>query len=96
MNSTQILKMMKEIFRDVTGEGRASHAADVDVMNVIIRLYNTTEIDWEECKWLWVNYLYHGNLDIAEAVRKANTRIRQEILADMNKQIERKAVIYCA
>lgn len=78
MNYFNIVTMCKNITDDYTGMGRKAKLEDGIVLDTIMRMYNTTEIDWEEVKWLWCEYLEKGNLYIAEAIEKAKKRIMGE------------------
>lgn len=79
MNTTQIIKMCKNIYADYRGMKRKTLAEDSLILDTIMRLYNTTEIDWEEIKWLWITYLENENLYISEAMEMARIRIANEI-----------------
>lgn len=79
MNTTEIISMCKEIYRDYCGMGRVRKDMDSLMLNCIIRQYNmTVELDWEEVKWLWVKYLEDGNLYFSDAMEMARKRIRKE------------------
>ena len=75
MNTTQIIAMCKEIYRDYTGTGRAKQTYDKEILSLIMYMYNHTELDWEEVKWLWVEYLRTGKLDFHLAIQCARERI---------------------
>ena len=75
MNTQQISKMCNEIYRDFTGMGREKQDYDREILSLIIYMYNHTEIDWEEVKWLWIGYLQTGTLDFQTAIRNARERI---------------------
>ena len=77
MNTMQIKEMCKKIYRDFSTK-RQKQNEDLTVLSSIFRLYNTTEIDWEEVKYLWVNYLEKGNLYINTAIQIARQRIEEE------------------
>lgn len=79
MNTIEIINMCKEIYRDYKGMNRKQLTEDSLILDTIMRLYNTTEIDWEEVKWLWITYLDNGNLYISEAMEMARVRIANEI-----------------
>lgn len=79
MNTIQIIKMCNNIYADYKGMKRKSLAEDSFILDTIMRLYNTTEIDWEEVKWLWLTYLESGNLYISEAMEMARVRIAYAI-----------------
>ena len=79
MNSIQIYKMCKEIYRDYTSMGRKANENDQLILAVIMREYNIDPyINWEEVKWLWIKYLETGNLYFAEARQMAEDRIAWE------------------
>ena len=73
MNTLQILGICKEIYRDLRGK-KIYTESDQAVFNCIMRLYNTTEIDWEEVKSLWIEYLEKGSLNIPAAIQSAKQR----------------------
>lgn len=54
---------------------------DEPILDTIMRLYNTTEIDWEEVRFLWIGYLEKGNLYFSEAIKMARMRIAREAKA---------------
>ena len=74
MNTLQILGICKEIYRDLRGK-KVYTEPDQAILNCIIRLYNITEIDWEEVKSLWIEYLIKGSLSIPAAIQIARQRI---------------------
>lgn len=78
MSYFKIIKMCKNIEKDCRGMGRSPKMEDGTILDTIMRLYNTTEIDWEEVKWLWCEYLEEGNLYIVDAIEKAKERMRKE------------------
>lgn len=64
MNYNDIIKMCNNIRADYTGMGRESKTEDMFILDTIMRIYNTTtEIDWEEVKWMWMTYLEKGVLE---------------------------------
>lgn len=76
MNGLQTEKILRHIKADYIGMGRRWHKNDDVIMNTIMQIYYQTDyIDWEECKWLFTNYLDRGVLDFAEAKIKARIRI---------------------
>lgn len=79
MNTPQIIKMCNNIHADYAGMKRKTLAEDGLILDTIIRLYNTTELDWEEVKWLWITYLENGNLYISEAMEMARVRMAYAI-----------------
>ena len=78
MNTPEISKMMHEIYRDFTRYGRKTHYYDSEIKNFIISFYNRTEIDMEEVKNLWIEYLDRGTLSLDKAVTYARCRIEGE------------------
>ena len=79
MNYKQIVDMVNEIYRDYKGMGRKGNDTDKYIAAIILRFYlRERDIDWEEVKWLWVEYLETGNLYLAEARGKAEQRINWE------------------
>lgn len=68
MNTTQIIKMMGNISRDYAGMGRVKTSLDNVIKNEIIRLYNNLPIDWEEVKFLWIDWLKNGRLSVSDAM----------------------------
>ena len=74
MNTINLLKIMHEMYRDANGTGREILPEDYTIHNFLIQLYNTTELDWQEIKSLWLDYLAKGKLDIPEALRNARKR----------------------
>lgn len=84
MNTTEIKKACTEIYRDFCGENREKRKEDADVLALIFRLYNTTEIDFEEVRWLWITYLEEGNLRVAESIEMARRRIYAEEIEETN------------
>lgn len=81
MNMVQIQKMCINVYRDYIGMGRRQSEMDKSVLSFLMQEYAQTCMDWEEIKWLWIQYLEKGVLDIPEAIRKARVRIEQEVVA---------------
>lgn len=82
MNTIQIIAMCKNIHADYIGMGRMELREDAIILDTIIRVYNTTEIDWEEVKWLWTMYLENGSLYFSDAMKMARERIAYEDMMD--------------
>ena len=78
MNTLGILKMMHEIYRSFTEMGRKTHYYDSEIKNFIISFYNRTEIDMEEVKNLWIEYLDSGTLSLDKAIAYARCQIEYE------------------
>lgn len=78
MNTFQIMNMMYEIQRDYTGMGRKIQACDSEIKNFLIRAYNITEMDWEEIKELWIEWLEKGSLSVSNQIENAQKRILRE------------------
>ncbi len=89
MNTIQITKMCNNIYADYKGMGRSPKAEDNTILNTIMHLYNVTELDWEEVKWLWITYLDTGILGIAEAIEMARIRIANEIRVQRMKWLDK-------
>lgn len=78
MNAIQIRKMLLNIKADFIGEGRPWHLNDETILNTIMQVYYQTDIiDWEECRWLFVNYLQRGVLDFPKATQMARKRLQK-------------------
>ena len=76
MNAKDIYRMLKGIKADAIGMGRHWHDADDAIMDMLMTVYYTVaELDWEEIKWLFVNYLKNGIIDFPEAKRMALKRL---------------------
>ena len=78
MNAKEITGMCNEIYRDYTGVGRKKQDYDKQILALIMYMYNHTEIDHEEVKCLWEQYLITGNLDFPTAIQHARERIQDE------------------
>ena len=76
MNTSKIITMCKNIYADYVGMGREKANEDKHILATIMYMYNNTEIDWEEVKWLWMQYLEKGILDFSTAIFVARERIR--------------------
>lgn len=74
MNTTQIIKIMDNISRDYAGMGRAENSLDNIIKDEIIRLYNNLSIDWEEVKFLWIDWLENGRLSVSDAMEMQRKR----------------------
>lgn len=76
MNAMEIKTMMQKIANNYTNAGRPWNANDNSVMECIMQVYyQTTEIDHEEIRFLWKNYLKKGILDFPTALQMARKRI---------------------
>ena len=76
MNTIQIRKMLNNIKADFVGMGRPWHKNDDSVIELLMSIYyQTAEIDWEEIKWLFINYLQKGIIDFPKAKKMAQIRI---------------------
>ena len=75
MNTIQLTKIMSSMYADAIGMKRKPQPqADDAIQNFLIRLYNTTELDWEEIKSLWWEYLTKGKMSIPSAMESARKR----------------------
>ena len=77
MNATEISAMCKEIYQKETYLGRPKQTYDNQILALIMYMYNHTEIDYEEVKWLWTQYLLNGKLDFHLAIQCARERIAE-------------------
>ena len=76
MNAVKIRKMLDNIKADYIGMGRHWHTNDDSIMELLMTLYYQTEwMDWEEVKWLFVNYLENGILDFSQAKKMTYKRL---------------------
>lgn len=76
MNTTEITKILHNIKADYIGMGRKSVKQDDIIIDTIIHLYCVTDwLDWEECKWLFINYIEKGILDFPTAQKMARRRL---------------------
>ena len=76
MNTIQVRKMLNNIKADFVGMGRPWHENDDSVIELLMSIYyQTAEIDWEEIKWLFVNYLQKGIIDFPTAKKIALKRL---------------------
>ena len=76
MNAPEIVAMCKNIYADYVGMGREKANEDKFVLATIMYMYNNTGIDWEEVKWLWMQYLDKGILDFPTAIYIAEERMK--------------------
>lgn len=75
MNTLQIEKMLESIKDDYIKIARPWTEFDENVRHLIMLMYlQTPELDWEEIKWLFVNYLETGELNFPAAVKMARQR----------------------
>ena len=78
MNTLQIEKMLENIKADYIRMARPWTEFDENVRHLIMRMYlETPELDWEEVKWLFVNYLKTGELNFPAAIKMARKRIHK-------------------
>lgn len=78
MNTREIEKMLHNIEADYIGMGRKSVEQDNIIIGAIIHLYCVTDwMDWEECKWLFVNYIEKGILNFPKAHKIALKRLEK-------------------
>lgn len=72
-NTLDMYGICHEIYRDLKGKN-AYAETDENILNFIFRLYNTTEIDCEEIKALWIEWLTKGTLSINTQIQNARNR----------------------
>lgn len=76
MNAMQISKMLLNIKADFIDMGRHWHDNDESVIELLMQIYYQTDyIDWQEVKWLFINYLQKGILDFPTAKKMALKRL---------------------
>lgn len=74
MNTLDMYRICHEIYRDFKGKNTYAKT-DENILNFIFRLYNTTEIDCEEIKSLWIEWLTKGTLSINMQIQSARNRV---------------------
>ena len=72
-NTLDMYGICNEIYRDFRGKNTYTET-DENILNFIFALYNQTEIDCEEVKALWIEWLTIGSLSIEMQIKKARTR----------------------
>lgn len=76
LNTLDMYGICHEIYRDFKGKNTYVET-DENILNFIFRLYNTTEIDCEEVKSLWIEWLTKGTLSVNMQIQKARNRNRK-------------------
>ena len=80
LNTLDMYGVCYEIYRDLKGKN-AYTETDENILNFIFnKLYNTTEIDCEDIKALWIEWLTKGTLSINTQIQNARSRIGGKIL----------------
>ena len=75
MNYVQIKKMLENIKTDHIAKGRPWKDDEDVIIDILMRVYlKHADIDHEEIKWLFVNYLETGELNFSAAVKMARQR----------------------
>lgn len=75
MNERQIKAMLDNMEKDYIGMGRMSVQQDKIIIEAIMRIYSVTDwLDWEECKYLFSEYIERGILDFPTAKKMAMER----------------------
>ena len=80
LNTLDMYGICHEIYRDLKGKN-AYAETDENILNFIFRLYNITEIDCEEIKALWIEWLTKGTLSINTQIQNARNRNRKVPIA---------------
>lgn len=75
LNTLDMYGVCHEIYRDFRGKNVYTEL-DENILNFIFRLYNTTEIDCEEIKALWIEWLTKGTLSVSNQIQNARIRLR--------------------
>ena len=73
LNTLDMYGICHEIYMDFRGKS-VYEKTDENILNVIFMLYNTTEIDCEEIRDLWIEYLTKGSLSIPTMIQRAKMR----------------------
>lgn len=76
LNTLDMYGICHEIYRDYTNKN-AYTELDENILNFIFKLYNTTEIDCEEVKSLWIEWLTKGTLSVNTQIQNARNRNRK-------------------
>ena len=75
MNERQINTMLNNMENDYIEMGRMSVQQDKIIIETIMRIYSVTDwLDWEECKYLFSEYVEKGILDFPTAKKMAMER----------------------
>lgn len=74
MNMLDMYGVYYEIYRDLRNKTEYAEN-DEAVLDLIFRLYNMTEIDCEEIRALWIEYLTKGTLSIRTHIQNARSRM---------------------
>lgn len=77
LNTLDMYGICHEIYRDLKGKNTYSET-DENILNFIFRLYNITEIDCEEIKELWIEWLTKSTLSINTKIQNARIRLRNK------------------
>ena len=80
LNTLDMYGICHEIYRDLKGKNIYTET-DENILNFIFRLYNTTEIDCEEVKSLWIEWLTKGTLSVNTQIQNARNRNRKVPIA---------------
>ncbi|WP_288681606.1 hypothetical protein [uncultured Eubacterium sp.] len=72
-NTLDMYGICNEIYRDFRGKNTYTET-DKNILNFIFTLYNKTEIDCEEIKALWIEWLTKGSLSIETQIKNARIR----------------------
>ena len=76
LNTLDMYGICHEIYRNLKGKN-AYAETDENILNFIFKLYNTTEIDCEEIKALWIEWLTKGTLSVNTQIQNARNRNRK-------------------
>ena len=80
LNTLDMYGICHEIYRDLKGKN-AYAETDENILTFIFKLYNTTEIDCEEVKSLWIEWLTKGTLSVNTQIQNARNRNRKVPIA---------------
>ncbi len=75
MNYIEIKTMLENIKADYITKGRSWKDGEDAIIDLLMHVYlKHADIDHEEIKWLFVNYMETGILDFPAAVKMARQR----------------------
>ena len=80
LNTLDMYGICHEIYRDLKGKNIYTEYTEIDenILELIFGLYNTTEIDCEEIKELWIEWLTKSTLSINTQIKNARIRLRNK------------------
>lgn len=81
-NYYDIVNKMLQMQRQCMEQGRNFSPIDDEIKALIMRIYLTDpQVDYEECIWLWDEFLHHARLDFSQAKKMGRMRLAKEVRA---------------